>query len=81
VEDLSRLSEDSRRAVEEMLRGGRKIAAIKRVRRELDLDLRDAKEAVEAHMSALGIEHRSSSGCLLVILALGTGLLLGIAAG
>jgi len=79
--DLSGLSPEALASIEEMLRAGRKIRAIKRVRRELDLSLKDAKEAVEAHMRTLGIEDARSvsSGCLVIPFILGVGLLLGLA--
>lgn len=78
VPSLDQLSEESRREVEQMLRGGNKIAAIKRVRLELQVGLKEAKEAVESHMTALGISS-TGSGCLLLIATIGTALLLGLA--
>jgi ribosomal protein L7/L12 len=80
--DLSQLSEETRRSVETSLRGGQKIAAIKKVRQETGLGLKEAKEAVEEYMSALGISADTrSSGCLLVLVVLGAGLALGLVAG
>ena len=80
--ELNGLSEEALDAVEEMLRSGRKIAAIKRVRSETGLGLKEAKEAVEAHMSAHGIEApRGSSGCLLVWVLLGLGAAAAVALG
>ena len=78
--DLGRLSEESRSAVEALLRSGKKIAAIKRVRSETGLGLKEAKEAVEAHMLALGLEApKGSAGCLLVCAFLGLNLTLALA--
>jgi len=77
--DLSRLSDESRAAVEALLRSGKKIAAIKRVRSETGLGLKEAKEAVEAHMLAHGIEApKGSAGCLLVCTFLGLNLTLAL---
>ena len=73
--DLSDLSEASRAEVEALLRSGKKIAAIKRVRSETGLGLKDAKEAVEAHMASLGIEAPEGSlGCVLALVCVGLAL-------
>lgn len=73
--DLDGLSEDTRQAIDGMLRGGQKIKAIKRVREETGSGLKEAKEAVEAYARANGIEAASgSSGCLVILFAIATGL-------
>ena len=75
--ELDNLSDESRSAVEALLRQGQKIAAIKRVRAETGVGLKEAKQAVESFMAARGIETpRGSSGCALVCALLSLGLAL-----
>ena len=78
--DLNDLAPEARRSIEEMLRDGLKIKAIKRVRQETGAGLKEAKDAVEAYTAAQGIETpASSSGCLVVLVLLGAGTSLALA--
>lgn len=76
--DLNELSEEKRQRIHGMLRGGQKIAAIKLVREETGTGLKEAKDAVDAYASSLGIESKSS-GCLVVLFLIGGGLLAALA--
>ncbi len=58
--------------IQELLRNGRKIQAVKLVREETGVDLKEAKEAVEAVAKKHGIAAKGS-GCAPVVL-LGVGL-------
>lgn len=55
------------RELTELLRGGRKIEAIKRYREATGAGLKDAKDAVERLAARQGIEARRGSGCLGVL--------------
>ena len=76
--DVNQLGDDARRAIDDMLRDGRKIEAIKFVREETGAGLAETKRAVEDYARAHGFA-TGSSGCLVVLLVAGAGLLAALA--